>query len=477
MTRMSIRIIVPLLLAGCPGETVTPTESSSGEAETTSSETPTSTGEATATPTPTSETTAEPTGATSTTTGTSTSDDTGPTPPPVCGNGIVEGDEPCDDSNDDPDDGCNKVCERTGVPIWTQSWDGGVKQDDTGAAVRLDAEGNIYVAGTVERADDFSDAVVRKLDKDGVELLQFAYAGQLGLDDYARGLALTDDGGVVLCGQEEVNDAGATQAFIRKFDAEGEPLWTYLLSPTFMDGFATYYAVASDGEAIFTVGLDEVADKVFTPLVTRHDPDSGMPLWTTKLPEADSFSTHGIAVAPGGDVVIATALPGMTDTKPAIGRYAADDGAEIWLKTFSGVGYARAVAVHPDGDIAAVGFVIGEFDDTNFWIARISPEGEQIWTEKFDLASNNDFGNAVTWSASGDIYSGGLGTSSATLSDVFVRRWTGDGEVYWTSFYNDAIDLYDNVNGVAANAEMVVVVGNENVAGNGSNQWIRAYQP
>jgi cysteine-rich repeat protein len=39
--------------------------------------------------------------------------------PPVCGDGVVEGDETCDDMNDVPDDGCNNVCARDSVVFIT----------------------------------------------------------------------------------------------------------------------------------------------------------------------------------------------------------------------------------------------------------------------------------------------------------------------------------------------------------------------
>jgi cysteine-rich repeat protein len=40
-------------------------------------------------------------------------------PIPVCGDGVVEGDETCDDMNDIPDDGCNNVCARDSVVFMT----------------------------------------------------------------------------------------------------------------------------------------------------------------------------------------------------------------------------------------------------------------------------------------------------------------------------------------------------------------------
>jgi cysteine-rich repeat protein len=467
---------LPLLLAACPAEPPiqqTDESSSSGDESTSTGETPTSTGdEATSNPTDTG--TTGPDETSSTTTGT---DDTGPVPPPICGNGIPEGDELCDDGNDDPEDGCDKLCELTGNQIWTQSWDSGQKRDDVAWGVVIDADGDIYVAGTVENTDDYSDAVVRKLDKDGNELDTFTYAGQLGLDDGGRGVALGAGGSVLLCGYEVLIDEGPEQGFVRKFTADGETEWTYTRMSMYPEGFSVFHAVIADGDAIFAAGVEEIENNIYQGFVERLDPDDGQPIWTALRPETEAFSMHGLAFTPDGDVLLASSLPGNSDdAKPLIARLAADDGAEVWVQSYPGTGYARGVAANADGDIAATGFVRGDNGDGDIWTARMTADGELVWSDKYDRDGKADVGSAVGWSSAGDIYIGGYAIAN-TLNDVFVRRFTGDGEAYWTNFYNDAIDLYDVVNGIAVSDEMVVAVGSENVSGSGTNMWIRAYEP
>ena len=468
---------LPLVLVACPAEPIVQQtdESSTGDESTSTGETPTSTGEeATSTPTDPGTTDPDETSSTSSTTDT---DDTGPAPPPICGNGIPEGDEPCDDGNDDPDDGCNKICELTGKPIWTQSWDSGDKRDDLAYDVLIDPDGNIYVAGTVERSDYYADAVVRKLDKDGKELDTFTFAGQLGLDDGGRGVALGPAGSVFLCGYEVLVDQGPEQGFVRKFDEDGGTAWTYTRMSIYPDGFSLFHRVIVDGDAIYVVGAEEIEDNIYQVFVERLDPDDGQPVWTALQPETEAFSTLGLAFTPEGDVLLATSLPGKADdTKPMLVRLAADDGAEVWSQSYPGTGYARSVAVNADGDIAATGFVRGDNGEGNVWTARLTADGEVVWTDKYDRDGKPDVGSSVAWSSAGDIYVGGYATQD-TLADVFVRRFTGDGEAYWTSFYNDEIDLFDAVNGIAVSDEMVVAVGSETVAGSGDNMWIRAYEP
>ncbi|MBL8971887.1 MAG: DUF4215 domain-containing protein, partial [Myxococcales bacterium] len=43
--------------------------------------------------------------------------------PAVCGDGVVAGEEACDDASDEPLDGCDRKCRLTATELWTQSWD------------------------------------------------------------------------------------------------------------------------------------------------------------------------------------------------------------------------------------------------------------------------------------------------------------------------------------------------------------------
>lgn len=471
MSRLSLRAAVPLLLVACPAdETPLTTMTSESTADESSGGTPT---EGVAVSTDATEPGTGSSGEASTTAGEST----GPIAPPVCGNGFVEGDEPCDDGNDEPDDGCDKKCMRTGVPLWTQSWDSGAKKDDSGSMVAFGPGGEIFVAGTVEKSDLYADAVVRKLDADGNQLATYEYAGQLGLDDGSRGLAVGADGSVFLTGYEALVDGGSEQAYVRKFAADGEVLWTYTQQSMYADSYSAVFAVAVEGDAVFVAGSEETAYKVYETYVHRLDPDDGQPMWTNHI-DAAGFNTHGLAIAPGGDVVLATAgIDPNDDPTPIVARYAPADGTEVWMQTFDEVGYARGLAVNADGDIAITGWIVSTQGDANYWTARLTGEGDVVWSIDYDHDQKDDVGSAIAWSADGDLYTGGWVYVGNQQNDVFVRRLTGDGEAYWYSVYNDPSDLYDSVSGLAVGADKVVVVGAEFVSGNGANQWIRAYAP
>lgn len=446
---------------------------------------PTDTGDGS---TQTSPPTTDATGATTTATastaptsgdGSTAASSTGPAPDPVCGDGVVDPDEPCDDGNDEPDDGCDAQCARTGVPIWTQSWDGGANKFDFGVAVRMNADGDIFVAGSTGRADGFDDALVRRLDATGAEQAQDIYAGELGLDDQARALAIDESGGVLLGGIEELVDGGAGQAFLRRFAADGEVTWTYTRASQYAPGTSGIFGIAAAGDAVYVSGAEEVAAGVHEIYVQRLDPADGQPTWTVTFTDAHLSGVQGLAIAPDGDVILASATVDADDTPtPLIVRLAPADGAEVWNRSYDEfAAYARAIAVHPDGDLAVVGARYNPRGDLDIWTARLTGEGDVLWSDVYDHQMDQDLGGSVAWSSGGDLYVGGFVRPGGPLSDGFVRRYTGDGEVVWTSTYDDEAGGDDVILGVAAGEAQVVVVGLEFVVGSGPNQWIRAYEP
>ena len=118
---------------------------------------------------------------------------------------------------------------------------GGTGQD-TGRDLAVDAAGNVYLVGGFEGTGSFgdvtltsagsSDAFLAKYDPDGNVV--WARRGGSDQGDLAYGVAVTDDGaahvsgsfrGVAQFGGLPIQSAGATDVFVVQYDADGEPVW------------------------------------------------------------------------------------------------------------------------------------------------------------------------------------------------------------------------------------------------------------
>ncbi|MFV8753342.1 DUF4215 domain-containing protein [Nannocystaceae bacterium ST9] len=201
-------------------------------------------------------------------------------PEPECGNGYLEPGEDCDDANLLDGDGCDSLCRlpcglafeaRLSVAVsdvsativdmaiadsgdiviaatnealsseldddlWLGRWNGAgellwsdffdVEGDDQAAAVVVDSQGRMILAGTVGAADGGTDAWLRAFTAEGVELWTRTYGGALvGSKDGAGGLALAPDGSLVISGFRRVADKDG-DAWVARLDPDdGTPIW------------------------------------------------------------------------------------------------------------------------------------------------------------------------------------------------------------------------------------------------------------
>ena len=460
------------MLAGCPGPVAgageTGSESSSGGGATTGE--PGTTGDTPTTGDMTTTTTGEP--------ASSSSESSTGAPEPVCGDGVVGGEELCDDGMETPDDdGCDAKCKPNAVVLWTQSWDGALKDDDA-EGLAVDGAGNIYVAGSTTKADLQVDAVVRKLDATGKEVQSFAYVGPAGLNDVARSIAVDADGNIYVAGIEEFVEK-QFRGWARKYDPTGKQLWVYERNAEVMDGDAVINKIVLDGDAAYILGSEVVGDLDTSQyFLQRLGTTDGKPTWTAIVDDAVGTYRLGLAVGPDGELLVAGGVidPMNDERQPWVGKFSAA-GKLLWSQTgyLAGGGFAMGAAVGPNGELAVTGLGY-QFNDYNVWVASLDPTGAVIW-EDYISTEGYDVGHSVAFGAGGELYLGGYVNSTSELSNTLVRRYTPAGLPYWTDKYNDAIDLYDGVGAVLVTPTMIVAAGSESVAKHGSNQWIRAYAP
>lgn len=399
---------------------------------------------------------------------------TGPEPPANCGDGVVQADESCDDGNTDPDDGCDADCRFPAVVLWTVSWNSDGAHDDLANGLVVGGDGLLYVVGASENSDTGFDATVRKLGDKGVELLRFTHDDAWSNHDIGRAVAVAADGSVFL-GASQAGPTSAISATVLKFDAAANKTWQFLDVATLDNGDSAVQALPIRGDTMYITGFDEVDPGFFRASFYRYAADTLEEVWRGEILKSIGDGGQGAAVASNGDLVIGSGVFEAGMMVPVVARFAAADGQEVWRVVFScGPGVAAAVAVNEEGDIAVTGHVqAGATDDV--WTARLGSDGSVIWIDEFDHAVKEDHGRAIAWSGN-DLYVAGSLTGAA-LRDAFVRRYTGDGTPVWTGTYNGAVDGDDVATGVAIRGQEVVVVGTEQTADEGDNQWIRAYAP
>ncbi|MFM7254525.1 MAG: SBBP repeat-containing protein, partial [Betaproteobacteria bacterium] len=338
----------------------------------------------------------------------------------------------------------------------------GTARDDEAHAIVAGASGAIYVAGRTagnlggQTNAGMNDIFLTQLDATGAPV----WTRLLGTStlDHAFDLASAPDGSIFMAAtsQGSLNGAGAggnEDAFLVKFDASGQVVWTNRQGTNSTDrGYAV--AVEASGDVYLagqTLGrLDgERSSGGFDAFITKYASD-GSKTWTRMLGSSGNDVANALAVDPGGFLYVTGSAGGTLGGQPRFGgddaflaKYASD-GQRVWTRVLgtSGSDAGEAVAIDADGFVYVAGFVTGALPGqsrgglADAFLAKYAPDGVLLWSRQFGSA-NQDRALDITLGLSGSVYltgfsSGNVGGQTGLGSaDAFVAKYQPNGTREW----------------------------------------------
>ena len=354
----------------------------------------------------------------------------------------------------------------------TPDWDYGftVATDGTGVYVGGRTLGDL---GGPNLHEGVSDPYLRAYDADGNVRWTRQFSSQaVGDVDWiaADGTAVYAVGEVAgaLPGQTA---AGGFDAFLRKYDLAGNEAWTRQFG-TSQGNEAN--GVATDATGIYVAGQTDDALTGQSGLgssdafLRKYDPDGNV-LWTREFGGAAWDSAHGVAVD-GSGVYVVGEVEGLPNRVAALWKYS-PDGDPVWTQTLATttgliLSHRLGVATVP-GRVYIGGFVCGTLpNQTNFggcdaFAWAWDTDGNELWGREFGTP-NGTFGYGIAADDSGVIVSGHVrgafpGEVSAGGTDAFLRKYDHLGNALWTHQFGTPAD--EQHGGVAIDASDVYVAG------------------
>ena len=269
-----------------------------------------------------------------------------------------------------------------GTELWTRQF--GTNAEDKGWAAAVDATG-VYVVGSL-----FGDAFVRKYDLNGNQLWHRLIDTTSA--DEARGVAV-DSSGVYVVGRTNGELAapavGGLDVFLRKFDANGNVIWTRQFGSNTTDQ-GNAVAVNSTGVYVAgdTTGAFPGQTKVgglWDEFAAKYDLN-GNQQWVRQFGTRFEDAAFGVALSASGAYFV-----GMSDGEPlpgatSVGNWDAYvrvydvNGAVLSTRMFGTTGNEEAYGVAADSTGVYIGgYTRGAFTgqtnlgQTDGFIARILP--------------------------------------------------------------------------------------------------------
>lgn len=406
-------------------------------------------------------------------------------PQPVCGDGILEGVEECDDGNDIDGDGCDTDCTlNLDTSIWQNTYAGQAMVRESGHGVAVDSLGNVIVGGYAVDVIGNPDMWIAKYDPAGVEQWTLQLDPSEGLDD--RIYAVTTDvfDNIVLVGDVDVS-AASSDIWVARLDPEGDMQW----STTFDGPMAQNdggRGVATDAEGnVLVTGFVRAGDNDNDIFVAHLTPLGGTD-WTDIVAGPDVFDDRGQAIGtdPEGNGYVAGFVShGGFDRSVWLRKYDRE-GAPLWTEQWDAPNNADdagfGLAVAPDGSVAVAGQTPVTGDNQDVWLGRFSGDGEYQWHVRFGgPAVVNDQGFAVAADANNDFIVVGYRGMSETDSDIWMRKYDVGGNVLWSQVVAGRGNDRDQATAVATDAELNIVVAGEirNATSSDGDIWVGKFGP
>jgi len=303
--------------------------------------------------------------------------------------------------------------------VWVRQF--GTEAIDSASAVSAGPSG-VYVAGTTDGAlpgqinSGNADAFLCKYDADGNLLWTRQFGTGEGEGTRANGV-FADTSGVYVVGYTDgalpgQTSAGGTDAFVRKYDPNGILLWTHQFGTTSTD---IVTSVSTNDSGVYVAGstggvLDGLGYGIQDAFLCRYDPD-GYQLWMRQ------FGTAGIDMVAG-------------ISADASGVYVAGS-TELYLP------YSLA------------------------FLRKYDANGNNVWIREFEVQTSIAV-SGVSANASGVFLAGftdGVlpGQTNAGESDAFVQKYDAQGNFFWSHQFGTPPT--DQLSGISADASGVYVAG------------------
>lgn len=413
------------------------------------------------------------------------SGDDGAPPEVLCGNGMIDGLEDCDDGEAQGMGSCPALCAQSGTMLWQVTWDGPAHSEDKAYGLAIDdASASFYLAGfvTEDTAEGQDILLQKRWIEDGSLQWSRTARGDGHGNDNGENVAIDQDGNPVLAAIA-INEATDGDLFLRKYDPDGNELWSFVHDEQAQFDRMQGVAVTSTNTIVAVGNVSVVRDDstidsevwmqrfdgsgtpIGTPLVRgdvglgdeavdadgdadgvlvtgRVAHESGvLGLWTARYDRelvlrwedveiADPIGDETRGVGMGLDPMGGSATAGVLSNDIWVHRYDAF-GVHGWMFTLDGPKMihdeAADVAFAADGSFVVVGFTdfaTDGFASADCWIRVFEPDGTERWTDTYDGPAHEiDKVLAVVVDARGSAIMAGYHTVPGQARDVWMRRY------------------------------------------------------
>lgn len=359
----------------------------------------------------------------------------------------------------------------SGVQQWASRYDFSGR-DDESTAIAVDGAGNVYVTGTSDGGATIFDIATIKYNAQGVQQWLVRYNGAAGRSDFASGMTLDTGGNVYVAGGSRVstNSQLHYDMIVVKYNSFGvqQQLVSFNQNVPVLgdsDDFARALALDNDGN-IYVTGTSELLNQVNIATVKYNS--AGVQQWAVFYngPGLSFDEPYALVVDGLGNAYVAGTSQGSGSGDDIVLLKYDATGVEQWAKRYTGSGNnpdaATGMALDASGNI----FVTGSTNvagNNNFVTIKYNPNGDQQWIVFYDSpAKFSDGANALALDQAGNVYVSGSSMSQSLSTDFLTIKYNGAGIQQWVARYAGT-DNFDVAKAIAVDGSNNVIVSGQSL--------------
>ncbi|MEO0136911.1 MAG: T9SS type A sorting domain-containing protein [candidate division WOR-3 bacterium] len=353
-----------------------------------------------------------------------------------------------------------EVCAQRLDTLWTRAYGG--YYPEYGYSVKQTYDGGFICVGiTMSYGNGGYDAWLLKLNTGGDTVWTKTYGGNY--DDAGYQVIQTSDGDYVIVGKK--NNYGTTydDVWLLKVNSNGDTLWTKAYGGPHND-YGRSIQQTSDGGYIIaggTCSFGQGTPTYWNIYLIKTD-NQGDTTWTKVYGEdgfVDDIAYSVIQTTDGGYLIC-----GCTGLHPQYDLYLIktdSNGNVLWTKKYGGTGQEIGYSViESNGSYLAAGYTNSyPPNPSNFYLLKLNPTGDTIWTKKYDLGGD-EHGHCIK-----EAYDGGYIITGFTYlpnqyaQDICLVRIDFNGDVIWTKIFQKADHFDDAVEIQRTDDNGYIIVG------------------
>jgi hypothetical protein len=285
----------------------------------------------------------------------------------------------------------------TGELEWAARLDGPGLNNDGATALAIDGLGNVLVLGGSIGPNGSMDIVVLKYGPTGNLLWIYSYDGPDHGPDRGVGLRVDAGGNVYVAGTSGPS-SDESAVVILKLDPSGHELWTA------RETAGNYPGVTANSLDLDVAGNVGVVGVERSYGVTWKYDANGNRQWKARYRAEELASIYGrnVRFDANGDIITAANLYGSGTNDAVLVKYAGADGRQLWATRISspdGAAHLNAMDVDGDGNS-----YLTTTPASDVITVKVSPNGAQLWAVTYNSQGFfSDYGEFLDVAASGDI--------------------------------------------------------------------------